>query len=220
MPAPTPRKGILDTRNGLGYSVNIQLSYESEKKIGIDNITGLDKFVSFLTVPYYTKKTTVNIIAVSSDWDTLFSEMESETLSYSNSQIGSYLDSVNPGSRLFIAGIENFDGSYSETFTSASVGGIVTKKFGSRSGSVSVGGHWQGSGTIANKMFFNTTNYGEQATETLTDVVAGVSIGGNYTVAGVTGKVTSIAQNNPRVVNNIIVYDYSITVSATTGTSI
>lgn len=217
---PTPKKGILDKRNGLGYSVSLQLSYEAEKKIGTTP-DGMDRFVSFTKVPYYTKKTTFNIIATPGDWDSLFSDMETETLAYATTQTGTYIDSVSPGSRLFIAGKEYYDGTYSESFISGTKSSATpSKKFATRSGSVSVGGHWQGDGAIFGKMFFTTTNYGEQATETYTASSAGVAIGDTKSIAGVTGIVTAVNQQNPREINGTVVYDYSVTVSSSKGTSL
>lgn len=217
---PTPKKGILDKRNGLGYSVSLQLSYEAEKKIGT-TVDGIDRFVSFTKVPYYTKKTTFNIIATPDEWDELMADMETETLAFATSQTGTYIESVSPGSRLFIKGIEYYDGSYTESYVSGTKGTTPpSKKFATRSGSVSVGGHWQGSGSIYKKMFFTTTNYGEQATETFTAPSAGYNIGDSKTIAGVKGIVTAVNQQNPREVNGTVVYDFSVTVSADTGTAI
>ena len=218
---PTSKIGILDKRNGLGYSVSLQLSYEAEKKIGT-TVDGIDRFVSFTKVPYYTKKTTFNIIAKPDEWDGLFSDMETETLAFATTQTGTYIESVNPGSRLFLKGEEYYDGTYVETYVSGvkNTGAPPNKKFATRSGSVSVGGHWQGDGSIYKKMFFTTTNYGEQATETFTASSAGATMGDTRTIAGVTGLVTAVNQQNPREINGVIVYDYTITVSASKGTSI
>lgn len=217
---PTPRTGILDKRNGLGFSVNMQLSYEAEKKIG-STPDGIDKYVSFTKVPYYIKRTTFNIIALPTDWENLMKDMETETLEFAKNQSGTYIESVSPGSRLIIKGEEYYEGSYTETYVSGVRGSAPPpKRFASRSGSINVGGHWQGEGGLYKKMFFTTTNYGEQATETFTASSAGYKIGDSATIAGVTGIVTAINQQNPREVNNVIVYDFTVTVSADTGTTI
>jgi hypothetical protein len=203
---------ILDTRNGLGYTVQYTIQYEHQRQVG--STDSVPNFIFFSKVPWLIKKTTYNYIAEASFWEKKLKDVVSTYRNYANTQTGKVIESVNAGSKLVIDSQLHYAGSYTETdyFSQPSGLSLPYNVFESSSGSISPQGYWDGSPANGAAMF-STKFYSETGTKTYTDSEPKETVGGRSTIAGVSGFVTSINMSNPRRINNILVYDISTTVT-------
>lgn len=203
---------ILDTRNGLGYTVQYTIQYEHQRQVG--SIDSIPNYIFFSKVPWLIKKTTYNYIAEASFWEEKLVEVETTYKNYANTQTGKVIESVNAGSKLVIKSKIHYAGSYTETdyFSQPTSLLLPYNVFESSSGSISPQGYWDGSPADGSVMF-STEFYSETGTKTYTDSEPKETIGSRTTVAGVNGFVTSVNLSNPRRINGTIVYDISTTVT-------
>lgn len=212
-----------DTRNGLGYTKTFQIQYEGLKNIG-KNEEGIDKFIYFEQVPWVLIKTTWQKIAEESFWKTKIEEMKTDYERLAISNTGVFIDSVNVGEKLIIDGIEHFAGSYSETDYRNGVGNFpaIYNLFEWSGGQASPAGFWDDNSrsNFHGQAFFNSPVFGEIANKTYTAEIAEDTIGEKKTIAGVDGIVSSVSKSNPRLINNKLVYDFSVQLSAQKGSSI
>lgn len=216
---------ILDTRNGLGYSKTFQIQYEGLKNLRKDP-NGFDLFVYFTKVPWTIAKVTWNYIAPENYWADKIEQMKQDYIRIGNSSTGEFIESVNVGERLIIDGEEHFSGSYSLSDYRNGIGTFpaIYNLFEYSTGNVSPAGYWDdnGRGTdgLFKKAFFNNPYFGKTATKTYTAETPDDTIGEKKTIAGLFGTISSVAQSNPRYINNILVHDYNVTLSADLGTRI
>lgn len=214
---------FLDTRNGIGYSKSINIEYESLKNIG-KSADGLDLFIYFDKIPWISVKTTYEYIADESFWNNAIEKMKTDYLALLKNQSGIYTESVNVGSKLVLNNEVHYDGSITETDYRSSIGTFPStyNLFEYSSGNYSVAGHWDDNGRsgLHRKAYFNSLYYGKIAYRNYTSTSAKETIGESTTIAGVSGIVSSINSSNERYINGVIVKDFSIQLSATTGTPI
>lgn len=212
-----------DTRNGLGYSKSFQIQYEGLKNLG-KSPDGLDKFIYFTKVPWIIVKTTRQKIAQESYWNQLIEKMKSDYKDLANGSTGIYIESVNVGEQLIIDGVSHYAGSYVEADYRNAVGDLPTpyNLLEWSGGQASPSGFWDDNGrsNLHGRAFFNSPVFGEVGYKSYTDIEAKESIGEKATIAGVNGIVSNVSRSNPRLINNVLVYDFSVQVYAGSGTSI
>jgi hypothetical protein len=226
---------IEDNRNGYWKSVQLSLSYDTEKNVGVSSsgkYVGIDIVAFFKTTPFIIRKETKKYIATPDYWEGLFAQAEQSQIDFAMSQTGTVIDAPNVGSKLIIEGELYYEGSVTETTYNSEImdPGDKFKEFTTRSGSVSVGGHWTGT-TNSGTIYFTQQHYGENLSRTYT--TSGEpeeKIGEEMSYEGGTYLISDVKKDNLRLLAKgnsgdtsdvyTLIWDISVSAVSKTGISI
>lgn len=226
-----PAGFLEDTRNGLAVTSSLSLQSTSQTTIG-NKPDGLEIVAFFKRVPFIVVKKNYRVLAKDADW-TYFIENDVKA-SYENfakTETGTYIDNANADSgKVVIDGEVYYAGtiSVSEYESEILLFGSTTKynMIETKNFSMPVGGHWPGNApAIKGKIFFSATNFGYQATRTFIGTEASLGslkIGDLDTIAGVSGKITSISKSGMKYAVGVDepIFDWSIGLQASLGTEV
>lgn len=227
-----PAGFLEDTRNGLAVTSSLSLQSTAQTTIG-NTPDGLEIVAFFKKVPFIVVKKSYRVLAKDADWTNFIeNDVKASYENFAQTETGTYIDSASAeGGKVIIDGEVFYAGTISVSeyeseillFSSATKYNLVeTKSF-----SMPVGGHWPGNATAAikGKLYFSATNFGYQATRTFVgteDSLAGLQIGDLETIAGVSGRITSISKSGMKYAVGIAepVYDWSVGLQASLGTEV
>lgn len=214
---PNNSFGILDTRNGIGYSISIETQMEVEKSIGV-NTLGIPRFLYIANAPQIIKKTTYNVIATGSEWSSFISTIANNYKSISTAPIGLFTESANPsGGRIIIDKTEYFQGTYVEAdYSNLDISNPPDeyKILINDSASISPSGFLP-NGTS----YYSTNQFGKTFTRTST---ISLSKSNQYKVGSLnvdkpSGLITSKSLSNQRYIGSNLYVDMSLQIAEMTA---